>query len=271
MPELPEVETTRRGVAPLIKGQIVRDVIIRNYSLRVPVAKSLPKLLIDQRLVEVERRAKYLYFRFGHGHLIWHLGMSGSMRVNQTGTDPGSHDHIDLIFDNGRCLRYRDPRRFGLVVWTQNDPAEHRLIKHLGPEPWESRFNGHYLRERSRGRKLAVKNFIMDGKIVVGVGNIYANEALHIAGIDPRRAAARISLARYERLTTAIREVLDQAIAKGGTTLRDFVKSDGQPGYFRHELAVYDRKGQACPTCQHEIQQVVIGQRSSFFCSRCQT
>ncbi|MGR8950754.1 MAG: bifunctional DNA-formamidopyrimidine glycosylase/DNA-(apurinic or apyrimidinic site) lyase, partial [Gammaproteobacteria bacterium] len=270
VPELPEVETTRRGVEPLIKGQVVAGVVIRNHSFRLPVDQLLPKILIGQRLQCIERRAKYLFFEFTSGCLIWHLGMSGSMRVNTCEATAGPHDHVDLIFANGQCLRYRDPRRFGLVAWTETDPHQHQLIKHLGPEPWEDSFSGNYLHRLARTRKLAIKNFIMDGKIVVGVGNIYANESLHIAGIDPRRAASRVSLARYNKLVVAIRDVLDQAIAKGGTTLKDFVNSDGQPGYFRHELAVYDRKDEPCPSCGKKIKQVVIGQRSTFYCPNCQ-
>lgn len=270
MPELPEVETTRRGVEPLIKDRRIKQVIIRNHALRVPINESLPKLLAGQKLERVERRAKYLYFRVQRGCLIWHLGMSGSMRVHGANEKPTKHDHVDLVFDNELCLRYRDPRRFGLVVWTEDAPQTHKLIRHLGPEPWDDSFTGEYLYQRSRGRKLAVKNFIMDGKIVVGVGNIYANESLHLAGIDPRRAASRIGLARYRQLVSNIRLVLDQAITKGGTTLRDFAGTDGKPGYFRHELSVYDRAGQACMKCGSEIRQVVIGQRSSFYCPRCQ-
>ncbi|MEM7469221.1 MAG: bifunctional DNA-formamidopyrimidine glycosylase/DNA-(apurinic or apyrimidinic site) lyase [Pseudomonadota bacterium] len=270
MPELPEVETTLRGVSPLVTGRTVENMLVRNYSLRHPVDKTLPRRLLGQRLVEVERRAKYLFFRFSELNLIWHLGMSGSMRVNQASVDPATHDHIDVVFDNNQCLRYRDPRRFGLVLWTAEEPNDHKLIRHLGPEPWDAKFDGDYLHRLARGRKLAVKNFIMDGKIVVGVGNIYASESLHLAGIDPRRAASRISEKRFARLVVAIREVLDLAIAKGGTTLRDFAKTDGQPGYFRHELNVYDRAGEACHECGALIKQIVIGQRSSYYCPNCQ-
>lgn len=270
MPELPEVETTLRGVAPLIRGARVKKMVVRHYQLRIPVPKNLPTLISGQSLVDIQRRAKYLYFRFNNGTLIWHLGMSGSMRVNQASTKPETHDHIDLVFDNGQCLRYRDPRRFGLVAWTETPPHQHKLIKHLGPEPWDTSFTGEYLYRLSRNRKLAVKNFIMDGKTVVGVGNIYASESLHLAGINPQRSASRISLSRYRLLVTTIQDVLDQAIAKGGTTLKDFVNTDGKPGYFRHELRVYDRAGEPCHQCGDLIKQVVIGQRSSFYCARCQ-
>ena len=270
MPELPEVETTRRGVEPLLKGHSISNVIIRNFSLRFPIDRSLPQLLIGQTLTSIGRRAKYLYFYFDHGCLIWHLGMSGSMRVHDAGIDSTNHDHVDLVFDNGLCLRYRDPRRFGLVVWTRDPPDEHKLIRHLGPEPWDENFNGKYLYRISRSRKLAVKNFIMDGKVVVGVGNIYASESLFLAGIDPRRGAHRVAQARYAVLADTIRNVLEQAINKGGTTLKDFVKSDGNPGYFRQELCVYDRTGNACINCQTQIRQLTIGQRSSFYCPSCQ-
>ena len=270
MPELPEVETTLRGVAPLIRGHQVKEMIVRHHQLRIPVPEELPSVIRSQTLNSIERRAKYLYFHFDTGTLIWHLGMSGSMRVNQIAAKPEPHDHIDLVFDNGQCLRYRDPRRFGLVVWTQSPPKEHKLIRHLGPEPWDSSFTGAYLYRLSRHRKLAVKNFIMDGKIVVGVGNIYASESLYLAGINPKRSASRISLGRYEKLKTTIQNVLDQAIAKGGTTLKDFVNTDGKPGYFRHELAVYDRADEPCRHCGDSIKQVVIGQRSRYYCASCQ-
>lgn len=270
MPELPEVETTLRGVAPLVSGHRVKKMIVRHHQLRIPVPKNLPSLLHGQTLKSIERRAKYLYFHFDTGTLIWHLGMSGSMRVNRMSAKPETHDHIDLVFDNGQCLRYRDPRRFGLVAWTESSPNQHKLIRHLGPEPWDVAFTGEYLYELSRNRKLAVKNFIMDGKTVVGVGNIYASESLYLAGINPKRSASRVSLSRYKRLTTTIQDVLDQAIAKGGTTLKDFVNTEGKPGYFRHELAVYDRAGEPCLQCGELIKQLVIGQRSSFYCSKCQ-
>lgn len=270
MPELPEVETTLRGVAPLVSNRTVVELVVRNHRLRLPISRSLPTVIKGQRLLKIERRAKYLFFCFDQGTIIWHLGMSGSMRVNPSEAAIEPHDHVDLVFDNGLCLRYRDPRRFGLLVWTKGPPLAHKLISHLGPEPWDPVFNGGYLYRLSRGRRLAVKNFIMDGKVVVGVGNIYASESLHLAGIDPRRAANRISLTRYEKLCGAIQMVLDQAIAKGGTTLRDFVRTDGQPGYFRQELLVYDRAGEACRECQSEIKQLVIGQRSSYFCPTCQ-
>ena len=270
MPELPEVETTRRGIEPWVKDHLITDVIIRNYSLRVPIDERLPGFLVNRKLKCVDRRAKYLCFVLDRGFLIWHLGMSGSMRIVDADTPAETHDHVDIIFDNDLCLRYRDPRRFGLVVPTNAAPAEHRLLRHLGPEPWAPEFDGQYLYRLSRGRKLATKNFIMDGKIVVGVGNIYANESLYLAGIDPRRAAGRVSATRYEELAVAIRSVLDQAIAKGGTTLKDFVNSDGKPGYFRHELQVYDRAGKPCTVCSTIIKHSVIGQRSSFFCPACQ-
>jgi formamidopyrimidine-DNA glycosylase len=270
VPELPEVETTRRGVAPLVTGHIVTEMIVRNHRLRIPVSKSLPSLIIGQRLQQVQRRAKYLYFCFSNGTLIWHLGMSGSMRVNMASSTPAKHDHIDLVFDNGQCLRYRDPRRFGLVAWTSSPPSAHKLISHLGPEPWDTLFTGAYLHKKARGRKIAVKNFIMDGKIVVGVGNIYASESLHMAGINPRRAASRISLDRYQRLCGTVQSVLDGAIAKGGTTLKDFAGTDGKPGYFSQELLVYGRADEPCQQCGATIKQLVIGQRSSFYCPSCQ-
>ena len=269
MPELPEVETTRRGIAPLVEGRRVSRVVVRQPRLRWPVPEELPELLARRTLQRVERRAKYLLLRFGHGTLILHLGMSGSLRVVPPRTPPEKHDHFDLVL-GGRCLRLRDPRRFGAVLWTGEDPARHPLLANLGPEPLEAAFDGAHLHRRSRGRATAVKNFIMDGRIVVGVGNIYASEALFEAGIHPARPCGRISLERYRRLADAIRRTLAHAIEQGGTTLRDFRQADGRPGYFVQALKVYGREGAPCPRCGAPVRQRVIGQRSSFYCGRCQ-
>ncbi len=217
----------------------------------------------------MQRRAKYLLFQFETGNLILHLGMSGSLRVIPTVLPPRAHDHLDLVFDE-HCLRFRDPRRFGLLDWTDRPLENHPLLKQLGPEPFDDLFTGDWLRQRAQGRRLAVKPFIMDQKIVVGVGNIYANEALFRAGIHPGRAAGKISLARYRQLADAIREVLTQAIAAGGTTLKDFTRSDGRPGYFSQSLAVYGRRGQPCLRCGTPIRQQRQGQRSTWYCPRCQ-
>ena len=270
MPELPEVETTRRGVVPLLSGERVTAVAVHNGRLRRPVTRGLAAILIGQRLTTVARRAKYLLFEFERGTLIIHLGMSGSLRVVAADAPRLVHDHVEILFGRQRCLRLRDPRRFGLMLWTTNDPQTHALLRDLGPEPFDQAFDGAYLHARARGRAAAVKNYIMDGHVVVGVGNIYASEALFRAGIHPARAAGRISAARYDQLARQICDVLTEAIAAGGTTLRDFMRNDGEPGYFRHNLKVYDRAGEPCVVCASPLDKRVIGQRSSFFCRRCQ-
>ncbi len=270
MPELPEVETTRRGIAPHLAGRRFTGARVRNRRLRRPVPRDLSRLLAGQPVTGVRRRGKYLVIDTPAGSLIIHLGMSGSLRVVPAGTPPGPHDHVDLLLDDGRCLRLRDPRRFGLVLFTRRDPLTHPLLKDLGPEPLAPGFGGDDLWRRARGRRTAIKNFIMDGRVVAGVGNIYANEALFRAGIHPARPAGRISRARMARLAAAIRAVLEEAIAAGGTTMRDFTDSQGKPGYFALSLAVYGREGEPCPRCGHPIRHVVIGQRSTCYCPRCQ-
>ncbi len=271
VPELPEVETTLRGVAPHVRDRTVSRVIIRDARLRQPVPKRLPSILQGQSLRAVRRRAKYLLFDFTVGTLLVHLGMSGSLRILKPGTAALPHDHIDLEFDDTVCLRLRDPRRFGLMLWTTAPPEEHPLLAKLGPEPWDAAFNADYLSALASSRTGAVKNFVMDGQVVVGIGNIYASESLHRAHIHPTRPARRVSRARYGVLVDAVREVLDAAIQFGGTTLRDFTRDDGKPGYFRNELRVYDRGGLRCLQCGGgPIRQKVIGQRMSYFCTDCQ-
>lgn len=270
MPELPEVETARRGIAPHLEGRQVTGVVVRQRQLRWPIPKGLGQTLAGQILQAVRRRGKYLLLDFEEGSLILHLGMSGSLRIVPCGTPPGKHDHVDIAFSGDRCLRLTDPRRFGAVLYTRDDPARHPLLAELGPEPLEVDFDGTHLHERSRGRRLAVKAFIMDSKVVVGVGNIYASEALFLAGIHPRRPAGRISAARYDTLARTIREVLTAAINAGGTTLRDFTDSEGRPGYFARQLHVYGREGEPCPRCGTTIRQETIGQRSSYYCPACQ-
>ncbi len=270
MPELPEVETTRRGVAPHLEHRVVRTVVVRHRGLRWPVPRGLAKTLQGQRLNAVERRAKYLLFRFETGTLILHLGMSGHLRVVPADTAVAKHDHLDMVFEGDRCLRFNDPRRFGSVHWTRHDPLQHPLLENLGPEPLSGAFGGDYLFARSRKRRVAVKLFIMNANIVVGVGNIYASEALFLAGIRPGRAAGRVSRIEYERLDAAIRTVLQKAIAKGGTTLRDFTQPDGSTGYFSIHLNVYDRAGESCRVCGGEIRHKVMGQRSTYWCAGCQ-
>ncbi len=269
MPELPEVETTRRGVEPHCVGRMITRVVVRESRLRWPVPDQLPILLDGQVIEAVERRAKYLLFRMQIGSLLVHLGMSGSLRLVNVDAPPARHDHIDILLDDGVCLRYHDPRRFGCFLWLAVG-ENHPLLAHLGPEPLSSNFDGDVLYQRSRGRKGPVKNFIMDGKVVVGVGNIYANEALFISGIRPDRAAGRVSLARYQRLAENIKQVLTSAIDDGGTTLRDFVGGDGSPGYFAQQLLVYGRAGQCCKRCDASLREIRLGQRSSVFCATCQ-
>jgi formamidopyrimidine-DNA glycosylase len=269
MPELPEVETTRRGVEPHCLGRMVRRVIVREPRLRWPVPDQLALSLPGQAIEAVERRGKYLLFRTAAGSLLVHLGMSGSLRMIATGVPPGRHDHIDVLLEGGVCLRYHDPRRFGCFLWLA--PGElHPLLAKLGPEPLSPEFDGQLLYRRSRGRKGPIKNLIMDGKVVVGVGNIYANEALFLSGIRPDRAAGRISLARYQQLADNIKLVLASAIKQGGTTLRDFVGGDGRPGYFAQQLLVYGRSGQSCKRCGGLLRELRLGQRSSVYCVTCQ-
>lgn len=270
MPELPEVETTRRGITPHLEHRIVEKVIVRHRGLRWPVPRALVVHLQGQRLNEIERRAKYLLFRFDAGTMLLHLGMSGHLRVIPAAIPPEKHDHLDFVFEGDRCLRFNDPRRFGSVHWTKQDPQSHRLLKALGPEPLSGEFNGNYLFERSRSRRIAVKMFVMNAHIVVGVGNIYASEALFLAGIRPGRAAGRVTRVEYTRLATAITTVLQRAIAKGGTTLRDFTQPDGNTGYFKIHLNVYDRGGEPCRVCGTEIRQKTLGQRSTYWCPSCQ-
>ena len=269
MPELPEVETTRRGIAPLIERKIITGFVIRQRKLRWPIPPSI-KQALNAPIEYVNRRAKYLLLSTPVGTIIIHLGMSGSLRVVPSATPAEKHDHIDIQFNNQTCLRLRDPRRFGAVLWTKRDPLQHKLIAPLGPEPLGNEFSGEHLFSRSRKRKVMIKPFIMNSHIVVGVGNIYASEALFMAGIHPQRRAGKVSADRYEDLATAIRQVLQQAIGFGGTTLQDFSAPDGKPGYFRNELLVYARAGEACIKCGSKIKQFVIGQRASYFCSRCQ-
>ncbi len=270
MPELPEVETTRRGIAGSVIGQCIAEVIVRNPMLRWPVPRDLERSLAGARVHAVERRAKYLLLRIGDGTLIIHLGMSGSLKLVDPDALPETHDHLDIVLDDRHALRLRDPRRFGAVLWTTRDPAQHPLLCRLGPEPLGEEFDGGYLHERSRGRRRAVKNFVMDSRVVAGVGNIYANEALHLAGIHPARPAGRISRARHEQLAGAIRTTLSAAIGSGGTTLRDFVGSAGEPGAFGEKLHVYGRAGLRCGQCAGLIRSRSIGQRSSFYCPVCQ-
>ena len=325
MPELPEVEITRRGLATHLTGLTVADVVIRNSQLRWPIPKHLPRLLRGKTILSLKRRAKYLLVEFDHGTLILHLGMSGSLRILPANTPPEKHDHFDLILSNGTLLRLRDPRRFGAVLWHSGDVHTHPLLASLGPEPLgddfdsdfqsaphqflppcrgkgrmgvEQRgsqastptltlplplqgggnisanrligFNARYLYQATRGRSISIKQCIMNNRIVVGVGNIYANEALFRAGIRPQLAAGKLSLPRCAKLVEEIRATLTEAIQLGGSTLRDFVDTSGQPGYFQQHYWAYGRGGEPCRRCGSLIKKIRQGQRSSFYCAACQ-
>jgi formamidopyrimidine-DNA glycosylase len=269
MPELPEVETTRRGIAPYLEGVRVREVIVRERRLRWPIPEDLDVRLSGQLIERVERRAKYLLLYAESGCLISHLGMSGSLRLVPANTPVAKHEHVDIVMESGLALRYHDPRRFGSMLWS-NDPLNHQLLKKLGPEPLTADFAGERLFAMSRGKSVAVKPFIMDNAVVVGVGNIYASEALFAAGIDPSREAGSISRARYIALALDIKRILAHAIERGGTTLRDFVGGDGQPGYFQQELFVYGRGGEFCKGCGSTLRDIKLGQRASVYCPKCQ-
>ncbi|MDH3841653.1 MAG: bifunctional DNA-formamidopyrimidine glycosylase/DNA-(apurinic or apyrimidinic site) lyase [Chromatiales bacterium] len=270
MPELPEVETTRRGVAPHISGRTVRDVVVRERRLRWEVPRRLPAELRGTVLAAPQRRGKYLLFPAENGTAIMHLGMSGSLRMVIHDTPPAKHDHIDIVLDGPYRMRYNDPRRFGALLWTRADPLRHPRLARLGPEPFDPVFCGDYLRRLAHRRKTSIKQFIMDASVVVGVGNIYANEALYRAGINPARGAGRVGAERMSRLARAATEVLGEAIEAGGTTLRNFVGGDGEPGYFQFDLDVYGREGQPCSGCGTAIRRRWLGQRATFFCPACQ-
>lgn len=269
MPELPEVETTLRGVLPHLLGHVITAVKVREPRLRWPVPESLQEL-VGQRIIAGTRRAKYLLFQAETGTLLIHLGMSGSLRLTEPGMVLKKHDHISLQLDSGMELRYHDPRRFGAMLWLTGVPLEHDLLRHLGPEPFDAAFSAEYLFKLSRNKSVAVKLFIMDAKTAVGIGNIYACEALFMAGIDPTKEAGKLRKADYQPLVIAVREVLLKSIEMGGTTLRDFVREDGQPGYFAQSLRVYGREGEPCKVCGKPVQRMVQGQRSTFFCRKCQ-
>ena len=269
MPELPEVETTRRGLAPHVQGRRITAVELRRPDLRWPIPPEVSRLLPGQRVDTVRRRAKYLLLDTAAGSALLHLGMSGSLRVLPAETPLRAHDHVDIGLDSGRVLRFNDPRRFGCLLW-QAPGDTHALLAGLGPEPLSDAFDGDYLFRRSRGRSAPVKTFLMDQAVVVGVGNIYAAEALFRAGISPQREAGKVSRERYARLATAVKSILAYAIDRGGTTLRDFISPDGAPGYFEQELSVYGRDGQPCRACGRALRLSTIGQRASVWCPACQ-
>ena len=271
MPELPEVETTRRGIEPHLKGQTVKGVIIRQARLRWPITRGLNNKISAAEIENVKRRGKYLLINTSNGILMMHLGMSGSLKIVASACPPEKHDHFDLLFAKDKALRFTDPRKFGSVLWLGKQNFEqHKLIKDLGPEPLNEEFTGDYLHGLSRNKKIAVKNFIMNSHNVVGVGNIYANEALFRSGIRPSRTAGKISKARYEVLVKEIKAVLGEAIRQGGTTLKDFTNSDGKPGYFKQKLLVYGRAGLPCPECKTNLKEIRMSQRSTVYCPKCQ-
>lgn len=270
MPELPEVETTRRGLEPHLRGRVIAEVSVHEPRLRWPVAPGLGALLSGRKILAVERRAKYLLLRFDTGTLLLHLGMSGSLRVLPIGTPRLNHDHLELRLDSGQALRLNDPRRFGSCLYTDAPPDDHPLLRHLAPEPFDPAFNAGYLFGITRGRRVSIKQLLMDGRLVTGVGNIYASESLFRARIRPQRAARRVTLAECGALVRSIRAVLQMALRSGGTTLRDYVSADGTPGYFRQKLNVYERAGQPCRRCRTPIRQLVQGQRSTYHCPACQ-
>ncbi|RLA46457.1 MAG: DNA-formamidopyrimidine glycosylase [Gammaproteobacteria bacterium] len=270
MPELPEVETTRLGLAPHLLNHCVERVIVRNGALRWPVPVDLAEHITGWTVDSIERRGKYLLIVFQHGCLMVHLGMSGSLRMVSAQVPVGKHDHVDIVLDNGLILRFNDPRRFGSILWVEGDPTLHPLLKDLGPEPLSDEFSGQYLHGRACKRSLPVKSLLMDSRMVVGVGNIYANEALFMSGVHPLRKAGRISAARYDKLAEAVKSVLASAIEQGGTTLRDFVGGDGKPGYFKQQLQVYGRAGRLCKRCGGVLKELRLNQRSTVYCPGCQ-
>ncbi len=270
MPELPEVETIMRGLTPNLEGAIVQDVIVRHHQLRWPIPSNLKTNLSQQKIITLIRRGKYLLIQFTHGTLILHLGMSGSLRIFNCITPPTRHDHIDIIFSHDKVLRYNDPRRFGAVLWTEEDPFNHPLLKSMGIEPLDVKFTGHYLKRKTLNRRVSIKPFIMNSQIVTGIGNIYAAESLFLANIHPKTEAYHLTQSECNRLVESIKKILKSAIDQGGTTLKDFVNSDGKPGYFSQKLHVYGRDGLPCTMCNAPLKSIKLGQRSTVYCEHCQ-
>jgi formamidopyrimidine-DNA glycosylase len=270
MPELPEVETVRRGIAPHVVGKTIVGADVRESRLRWPVTPGLKQKLRGNKVMQVDRRGKYLLLHFAKGILLTHLGMSGRLCIVPSNTTPVKHDHIDIKFSEGFMLRFSDPRRFGAMLWVIGDPMQHPLLASLGPEPLGKMFNSRYLFTVTRNKKVNIKNLVMDSHVVVGVGNIYANEALFVANINPLRAAGSLDDEDCQRLVRAIRQVLRTAIKAGGTTLRDFISATGKPGYFQQQLQVYGREGLPCLRCGTQLTGVRVGQRSTVYCPQCQ-
>jgi formamidopyrimidine-DNA glycosylase len=269
MPELPEVETSRKGISPHLLNKKVTGIVLRHHQLRWPIPENLAFHIEGETLLSIDRRAKYLLFNFQSGTVLIHLGMSGSLRICPLNSPAKKHDHADIVFFD--CiLRYTDPRRFGAILWLGLNPESSSLLSHLGPEPFSDDFNGAYLYHRAHQRKLPVKQFIMDQSVVTGVGNIYASEALFMAGINPMRGAGNISPKRYILLVEVIKDILQKAIHQGGTTLKDFVGADGKPGYFQQTLQVYGKTGQPCPHCQTMLKAIKLAARNSVYCPKCQ-
>lgn len=271
MPELPEVETCRQGLLPHVVGHPIKHVIIRESRLRWPIPANLPALLAQQTFTDITRRGKYLLFHLHNkGILLLHLGMSGRVRILPADTPPGKHDHVDIVFDNNCCLRFNDSRRFGAILWVPDNIDQHPLLKNLGPEPLTPEFNATYLHKALKSRQRAIKLSLMDNHIVTGVGNIYANEALFRTGINPNTPSQKITPQKLDQLITVIKQVLIEAIAAGGTTLRDFISADGSPGYFKQKLDVYGRGGKPCRICETTLMETRLGQRSTVYCLKCQ-
>ncbi|MGL5741350.1 MAG: bifunctional DNA-formamidopyrimidine glycosylase/DNA-(apurinic or apyrimidinic site) lyase [Legionella sp.] len=270
MPELPEVETTRQGIKPHLEGQIISKISVHNTKLRIPVPENFAKQCTNKKIIAVTRRAKYIMIQLSQGYILIHLGMSGHLRLVSANSPPEKHDHITLTLNNGRTLSFCDPRRFGLFIYLDENPYQHKLLNNLGPEPLSSEFNGDYLFQRAKNKNKPIKAFIMDNEIVVGVGNIYATESLFLANVHPNTPTKMLSEAACHSLTKHIKKVLQHAIECGGTTLRDFYAFDGKPGYFSMSLQVYGRKNKPCFQCQNLIESVCIGGRNSAFCPQCQ-
>jgi len=270
MPELPEVETIMHGLKPLIEGAIIKDVVVRHHQLRWPISPALQENLSQRKIGLLSRRGKYLLMLTDAGTLIIHLGMSGSLRMVTSTTPLNPHDHVDIIFSDDKILRYTDPRRFGALLWTTENPGNHALLKSLGIEPLNAGFTALYLMQQAHSRRVPIKSFIMNSKIVVGIGNIYAAEALFLAGIHPMTPAGSLTKVQYQKLVEAIKKILQSAIKQGGTTIKDFVNSEGKPGYFAQQLSVYGRTGLPCVRCQSPLRSFKLGARSTVFCTHCQ-
>ncbi|MDC1311823.1 bifunctional DNA-formamidopyrimidine glycosylase/DNA-(apurinic or apyrimidinic site) lyase [Burkholderiales bacterium] len=271
MPELPEVEITKRGIEPFLVGQTIEKIVLRNLKLRWPIPKKLRTILPSLKIRSIERRAKYILIDCSAGWLIIHLGMSGSLRLlSSLNEAPTKHDHYDLYTTNNTIIRYRDPRKFGALIWTTGNPYDHRLIKHLGPEPLSEEFNREFLYQKLRSKSSKIKLQIMNNQVVTGVGNIYANESLFHAGISPIRQANKVTRPKLELLIVAIKATLERAICAGGSSLQDFYLTDGSTGYFQQQYMVYGRAGKPCHKCKTTIKSVILGQRSSFYCPKCQ-